>query len=83
MNRINGTSAVQLLECTNHKRDIWRIRWDVHQHENGKNRLKRLRVNESIAENGNEPDRNQNLQNDENSADQKPRRKRRPRPPDF
>lgn len=35
MNRINGTSAVQLLECTNPKRDIWRIRWDVHQHENG------------------------------------------------
>ena len=35
MERINGTSAVQLLECTNPKRDIWRIRWDVHQHEDG------------------------------------------------
>ena len=35
MNRVNGSSDVQLFECTNPVRDFWRIRFDVQKNEDG------------------------------------------------
>ena len=29
MERVQGTESVQLLECTNPRKNLWRIRWDV------------------------------------------------------
>lgn len=35
MDRINGSSDVQLFECTNSVRNYWRIRFDVQKNEDG------------------------------------------------
>ena len=35
MNRVNGAQGVKLLECTNPVKDKWRVRWDVHDNEDG------------------------------------------------
>ena len=35
MNRVNGAQGVKLLECTNPVKDKWRVRWDVHNNEDG------------------------------------------------
>lgn len=35
MDRINGSSDVQLFECTNPVRNYWRIRFDVQKNEDG------------------------------------------------
>ena len=33
--RANGAQGVKLLECTNPVKDKWRVRWDVHDKEDG------------------------------------------------
>ena len=35
MRRVEGSSGVSLMECTNPVKDKWRIRWDVQEKENG------------------------------------------------
>ena len=35
MNRVNGAQGVKLLECTNPVKGKWRVRWDVHNNEDG------------------------------------------------
>ena len=35
MNRVEGNAGVKLLECTNPKKDKWRIRWDIQELGNG------------------------------------------------
>lgn len=35
MNRVNGAQGVRLIECTNPVKDKWRVRWDVHNNEDG------------------------------------------------
>lgn len=35
MNRVNGAQGVRLIECTNPVKDKWRVRWDVHDNEDG------------------------------------------------
>ena len=35
MMRANGAQGVKLLECTNPVKDKWRVRWDVHDKEDG------------------------------------------------
>ncbi len=35
INRVNGAQGVKLLECTNPVKDKWRVRWDVHNNDDG------------------------------------------------
>lgn len=35
MKRVEGSSGVQLLECTNPVKNKWRVRWDVQSGDNG------------------------------------------------
>jgi len=35
MRRVQGNNGVRLLECTNPKKDKWRIRWDVRTEDDG------------------------------------------------
>ncbi len=35
MNRVEGNAGVKLLECTNPKKDKWRIRWDIQEQDDG------------------------------------------------